>query len=812
MAGAQTSLTLQDRLTGPLTKIMRAMDSTIKVMEKMDASTQNLDKKSLASARKNITNASADLERLKTSMRNAGNSAQNASSQQNNFNNAVNRGSSSMRNFFASFAGAAGAYLSLQGLANGFKSFVESADTYITTSARLENINDGLQTQAELQDKIYQSAQRSLTSYNDMASSVAKLNLLAADAFSGNDEAIRFSELMSKSFAVSGASTQERSAGMYQLTQAMAAGKLQGDEFRSITENAPMLAKAISDSMGVSMGKLKELSSEGVITADIIKNALFSAAEDIESKFSSMPLTFKDAMTLFKNWAGTAFEPLFVRFNQFVNSDAFNTLAQHAAFFVSVFVSGMNIAFNVLEWFYNMVARIGQFFSDNWSIIAPILIVMGVVLGSIVAILLTKYTVLGLIRLATLAWAAAQWVVNAAYLSNPITWVLIAIVAIIALVIYAMVAWAEQTSVVVGAIVGSIYWLGAVFYNIMMGIGNFGIMVAEFFANMWNQAVFSVQLAWIAFNLLVRMVFDAIGNTALRVAEFFINTWNNAVHGVQMAFYYMQQGVLTIMSSVASGIVGAVNHALSAVSTLINGAISGINMLIGLINKIPGVDIGEIGDVDLKASTAAVDKLNSMKSNLAVPTKAGPVSLGSFNSAGDYMSSVNMPTAPQQVTFDRLQYKNLGEAFGKGQEAGSNLSLKASEKLTGAIDKVSGFMSGKDSSSLMNPETAGGYDPSLSGPGAAGGKDGKGSNPTGGKLDSIGKIDDEINIAEEDLKLLLEMADSRSINEVNVSLSPSVTFGDLTIREEADIDKIVAKINQNFEDEMDRSIDGAVMA
>lgn len=814
MAGAKTSITLTDGLTRPLQRMIKATDQTIKTMERMNRATSNVDTKGLQRARKEMQNAAADLERLRSS----------ASSATGNIGNGFRRlpgpvgeAQRSVKSFFASFAGAAAAYISLQGLANGFKSFTSASDTYITTSARLANINDGLQTQSELQEKIYQAAQRSRSVYNDMASSVAKLNLLAADAFSSNVEAIRFSELMSKSFAVSGASTQEREAGMYQLTQAMASGRLQGDEFRSIMENAPLLAKAISDSMGVSMGQLRELSSEGAITADVIKKALFGAAEEIEDKFNSMPLTFKDAMTRLRNWAGMAFEPLFIQFNQFVNSDAFATLTKHAAFFINMFVTGMSVVFDVLEWFYNMVGRIGQFFTDNWSVIAPILIVIGVVLGSIVAILITKYTILGLIRLATLAWAAAQWVVNAAYLSNPITWILIGIVAVIALIIYALVAWQEQTAVLVGYIVGAIYWLGAVIYNILMGIGNFAIMAAEWFVNTWNQAVFMVQMAWIAFNLFVRMVFDAIGNMVLRAAEFFLNKWNEAVYGVQMAFYKMQEGILTVMSGVASGVIGVVNSALSAISTLINGAISGINALISLINNIPGVDISTIGNVDLKASTAAVDKLNNIKANLSKQTKAVPVNLGSFNTATDYLSNVKMPSAPHQANFGRLEYKDLGAAFSKGQAAGANLSMKASEKLSGAIDKVTNLVSGKgkDPTGLMGTpaDTLGNsFDLSKAAPGAAdGGKGGKGGNPTGGKLDSVGKIDDEINIAEEDLKLLLELADSKSIKEVSITLNPSVSFGDVTVREEADIDKIIAKINKNFKDEMDRSIEGVVL-
>ncbi|MBG9657816.1 tape measure protein [Cytobacillus firmus] len=807
MAGAQTSITLTDGLTRPLQRMIKAMDQTIKTMERMNRATSNVDTKGLQRARREMQNAAADLERLRSS----------ASSATGNIGNGfrslpgpVGEAQKSVKNFFASFVGAAAAYLSIQSLANGFKSFVQASDNYISTSARLANINDGLQTQKELQDKIYLAAQRSLTSYNDMASTVAKLNLLAADAFSGNDEAIRFSELMSKSFAVSGASTQEREAGMYQLTQAMASGRLQGDEFRSIIENAPLLAKAISDSMGVSMGKLRELSSEGVITADVIKKALFDAAEDIEDKFNSMPLTFKDAMTRLRNWAGTAMEPLFIRFNQFVNSKAFATLAEHAAFFINVFVTGMSIVFDVLEWFYNLVGKIGQFFTDHWSVIAPILLVIGVVLGSIVAILVVKYTILGLIRLATLAWAAAQWVVNAAYLSNPITWVLIGIVAVIALIIYALIAWQEQTAVVVGYIVGAIYWLGAVIYNILMGIGNFAIMVAEFFVNTWNQAIFMIQLAWIAFNLLVRMVFDAIGNTFLRVAEFFIDTWNNAIYGVQMLFYNLQKFALTVAGAIARGVEGIINSVLGAISSLINAAVSGLNNLINMVNAIPGVNISTIGEVDLKINNSVSSAIDSLNNSLQKPVKAAPANLGRLNTAGDYLSNVALPNAPQQANFGRLEYKDLGAAFSKGQEAGANLSMKASEKLSKVADKVTSLVGGgKDPSGLMGSpaDTLGNaFDPSKAAPGAADGK-----NPTGGKLDSVGKIDDEINIAEEDLKLLLELADSKSIKEVSISLSPSVSFGDVTVREEADIDKIVAKINKNFEDEMDRSIEGVVL-
>lgn len=180
-------------------------------------------------------------------------------------------------------------------------------DAYTLTQARLGLIVQEGENVADVNEKIYQSAQAARGSYIDTASTVSKLGLLAGDAFSSTDEIIQFAELMNKSFQVGGASIEEQTSGMYQLTQAMAAGKLQGDEFRSIMENAPMLAQAIADFTGKSKGELKEMSSEGTITADIIKNALFAASDDINSKFEEIPETWGSAMQKVQNQLYMAF-------------------------------------------------------------------------------------------------------------------------------------------------------------------------------------------------------------------------------------------------------------------------------------------------------------------------------------------------------------------------------------------------------------------------------------------------------------------------------------------------------------------------
>lgn len=216
----------------------------------------------------------------------------------------------------------------------------QTADHLTSVRARINLINDGTQTTAEIMEKVFDAAQRSRGSYLAMADSVAKLNMLAKDAFSSNDEAIMFVEQMNKQFKVSGASIQEAHAAMYQLTQAMAAGKLQGDEFRSIMENAPMLAQSIASEMGLTVGQLKEMSSQGLITADIIKNALFSSAEETDARFAELPMTFADIGQNIQNQMIQAFQPVLEQISTIPQSGEFQALSEG----IGVAIRGMAVA------------------------------------------------------------------------------------------------------------------------------------------------------------------------------------------------------------------------------------------------------------------------------------------------------------------------------------------------------------------------------------------------------------------------------------------------------------------------------------
>ena len=245
---------------------------------------------------------------------------QGASTAQQGFNMNINKGNNAMGRLLNTVRAVATTYIS----ALSAKKFIESTDEYTNIKARLSLINDGLRTQRELQNEVFQAAQRSRGEYTAMSSTIAKLGLLAGNKFKNNDELIYFTETLQKAFKVSGASTQESSNAMYQLTQAMASGRLQGDEFRSIIENAPMLANAIAEYTGVGQEGLKNLSSQGAISADIIKNSLFMAADEINEKFNTMPMTFGDVWNKISGVGTLAFAPLFEKVNGILN-DVFGT-------------------------------------------------------------------------------------------------------------------------------------------------------------------------------------------------------------------------------------------------------------------------------------------------------------------------------------------------------------------------------------------------------------------------------------------------------------------------------------------------------
>ena len=364
------------------------------------------------------------------------------------------------------YIGAAGAAFSLSKL-------VGLSDTLAGNKARLELIVDDGGSVDELNKKIYASAMRARASYTDTAATISRLGLLASDAFNSNDEMIAFTELMNKNFTIGGASTQEQSSAMYQLTQAMASGRLQGDEYRSIIENAPLLAKAIEDYMRNvqgAEGAMKDWSSEGLLTADVIKAALFSTADEVETRFARIPMTWGQVWTMASNIAIRALNPLL---------SAINWLANNISVIGPV-VLGLGTAFLVFQ------------VAAHWTQIASA--AMGIYNG-LVNFLTIGY---GVLTGSTAAASAAQFTYNSALLASPVTWVVMMLAVLVAALYAGVAAFNKFTGSGVsatGILMGTFAVLGAhVLNNTIIPLQNGFAMFANFIGNLFNDPVAAVKV------------------------------------------------------------------------------------------------------------------------------------------------------------------------------------------------------------------------------------------------------------------------------------------------------------------------------
>lgn len=337
-------------------------------------------------------------------------------------------------------------------------------DEYTNTKARLNLINDGLQTQAELQEKIFASANRSRGVYSDMAGAIARMGILAGESFKSNDELIAFTELVQKSFKVGGASQTEQSSAMLQLSQAMAAGRLQGDEFRSIMENAPMIAEAIAKYTGKSKGDLREMSKEGTITADIIKNAMFMAGNDIETKFKTMPMTFADIWNRIKNGGTQAFAKIMEKVNQLINTEGFQR-------FINGLIIGFDLLAKAVGWMIDTII-------NGWDTIGPILAIIGTVW---LVYILTQ----------VVATTAALITQAAAWLS--VYWPVLLVIGVIALAISAARQFGASWEQIFGFIGGVIGVFVTYFYNRFVYIWNFVGAFVNFLGNVFKNPVASIK-------------------------------------------------------------------------------------------------------------------------------------------------------------------------------------------------------------------------------------------------------------------------------------------------------------------------------
>lgn len=461
-------------MTAPLRSIQRAMNLALNSFESMQAASGRvIDTRSFQRAREELARLGAQLDELEEQARRAGGAAGGAAD--------------AMQSKFMRAAAVIGAAFSV-------KNIIGLADAMTQTQARLNLITGDLEKTAALQDQIMASANRSRASYQATADAVAKMGIMAKDAFDNTDELVAFTELINKQFTIAGASAAGQEAAMLQLTQAMASGVLRGEELNSIFEQAPTIIQTIADYLGVPIGQIRQMASEGQITAEVVKSAMLASADEINAQFEAMPYTFAQVWTMIQNTLLQAFEPLI----QAIGAGA--------------------------QWIY-----------DNWSSIEPVLAGVG-------AAVLVVAAALGIMTV-------KQWLLNSALLANPLLWI----------------------AVLIGVLVGALY-------KAVQAVGGL--------KNAWEIFKLIVVTRWneikLAFFTGVYWVIDLVDKLVL--------CWQKARVAVAKFMMNMKVAVLTILQS------------------MINSAIDLINGFIGLLNKIPGVNIEAVEHVTF-ATTAAIENV-----------------------------------------------------------------------------------------------------------------------------------------------------------------------------------------------------------
>ena len=500
MASIRSQMVLNDGISGVLRKINTALNTTLNAFEQVQRASGNaVDTAQIQAARAALVEANREVDNMAEGYRRAAQQEE-----------VLNRG---LRNGASAADGMLGRVKSLVAAlaaGAGIKTILGMSDKMTSTSARLSFLVDDGGSVDALEQKIMASAQRSRAAYLDTASAIASMGANAGSAFSDNDELIAFMEQVNKQFVIGGATAEGQSAAMLQLTQAMAAGALRGEELNSILENAPGIARAIESYMGVAEGSIKQYAEQGLITSEVVKNALFSVADETNAKFESMPMTWAQVWTTMQNKALSIFDPILARINQVANSERFSTVTDGI-------ISGLAGIAAVAGVVLDLLISGGALVVDNWSWISPIVwgLVAAFLAYNTVALITNgingamalaegvKAAALAMSTGATFAATAAQYGLNAALLACPITWIVVLVIALVA-AFYAAVAainhFAGTSLSATGLIMGAFAVAGAFLINLVLGVVNFVIGLgvelynliatfANFFANVFNDPV-----------------------------------------------------------------------------------------------------------------------------------------------------------------------------------------------------------------------------------------------------------------------------------------------------------------------------------
>lgn len=637
--------------------------------------------------------------------------------EQGRFNQEISAGTQQANELTNTIKRAVAAYISIQSVGKA----LNISDELVQTTSRLNMMNDGVQTTAELVNMVYAAAQDARGSFGQMADVVARFGNNAKDAFSSSEEVVAFADLIQKQMTIAGASTQEAANAELQLSQALGSGVLRGDELNSIFEQAPNLIQNIADYLDVPIGKIREMAADGELSADVVKAAIFSAADDINSKFNEMPMTWGQIWQSMQNTALIAFQPVLQRLNDLANSEAFQTFIQGA-------IEAMATLANILLNVFDLAVSIGTFIGDNWSIIAPIVYGIVAALTAYIAISAIVAAINGIMAMAegvkaaaqmmatgaTFAETAAQQGLNAALMACPLTWIIMLILALIVVIFAVCNAIAKMTGIA----------------NSGFGVITGGVnVVIQFFKNL---------------GLTVANIALGIGNAIAALASNMMTAFHNAICSVQSWFYNLLSTALSVIESICSA-----------------------------LNKLPFVEF------DYSGISSAADDYAAKASEAA-------------GNKEDYQS-ISDAFNEGFTTFDAFQDGWASDAFNAGAAWGD-----------GIADKVSNF-SLSDVFGQTDIPNVGDY---TSGFNDAIANSGVGDS-IGNIDDNTGKIKDSLDVTEEDLKYLRDIAEQEAINrfttaEINVDMSGMQN----TVNSGDDIDGFMTKLTDSVNEAVDNMTEG----
>lgn len=707
MGTIRTAIALYDGVTSPLQSMHKAMGVVLNTFESMQqASGRAVDTAAIREAREEWAKAGTAFDAIEENIRNANN-------EQQKFNNSIRGGNNSANGLLSTIkkiAVAAGGIVGINKVQN-------ISDKLASTKARLNLLVDDGGSVDVLEQKIMASAQRSRSVYFDTASAVAKLGLNAGNAFNGDmNQVIAFMEQVNKQFVIGGATAQEQSNAMIQLTQAMAAGALRGEELNSILDGAPGIARAIEKYMGIAEGSIKTVAQEGKVTAEVVKNAMFAMADETNAKFDSMPKTWAQIWAGMKNKALSMFAPILTKINQIANSTKFQ---QVTTALINGLAGGANVASSLLD----ILISVASVIVDNWSWIQPI--IMGIVAAMLIynGVALVTNAIMGIQATAKAVHAAAtameagatftatvaQQGLNAALLACPLTWIILLIIAVIAAIYAACAAVAKFTGIAnsgFGVICGGIMVVISFFKNL-------GLSVANIALGIWN----------------------ALGACASNIGTAF----HNVISNVQGWFYNLLSTALTVVAGICEA-----------------------------LNKLPFVEFDYSG-------------ITSKASEYAAKSAEAYGNVEEYKSVADAFNE-------GMSTFDTFQDGWAADAFASGAAWGDGVA----DKVSGMFDFSALDSMGADSLDAFN---LGNDLDSIYG-------------NTGDIANNTAATADALDIAEEDLAYLRDIAEREAINRFTTAEIKVEQHNENHISKDADLDGIMDAWANDFAEKLEVSEEG----